>query len=198
MWTPPCGCSEINYYAKIIDKWRYEWKHDTASLLRHDSFSHCPTLTNSAFIYKPSQPFLHSSCPSSLYCPCPIFCHLLSLPLFFFNLCPFHDLSWPHLFSPNLSLSVPSFHLLFSFSPSLPVLSTPTYCGSCLTHQRRGGKRSMNSLWRINMQIIHTALKQICQQPTALRSLTSLSNHIGHIFSLLSLSCQWFDKGCLI
>lgn len=122
----------------------------------------------------------------------------LSLPLFFFYLCPFHDLSWPHLYSPNLSLSVPSFHLLSSFSPSLPVLSTPTYCGSCLTHQRRGGKRSMNSLWRINMQIIHTALKQICQQPTALRSLTSLSNHIGHIFSLLSLSCQWFDKGCLI
>lgn len=195
MWTPPCGCSEINYNAKIIDKWAYEWKYDPASLvkaLRHDSFSYCPTLTNSAFIYKP---FLHSSRPASLHCPCPIFCLLLSLPLFFY-LCPFHDSSWPHLYSPNLSLWVPSFHLLFS--PSLPVLSTPTYCGSCLTHHRRGGKRSMNSLWRINMQIIHTALKQICQQPTALRSLTSLSNHIGHIFSLLSLSCQWFDKGCLI
>lgn len=34
MWTPPCGCSEINDYAKIVDKWRYEWKRDTASLVK--------------------------------------------------------------------------------------------------------------------------------------------------------------------
>lgn len=121
MWTPPCGCSEINYAAKILDKWRYEGKRDTASLLRHDSFSYCSTLTNSAFIYKPSQPFLHSSRPLPfivlvLFFVISFLCPYSSSIFVLFMICPgltFILLTFPFQFRPFIS-SFP-FHLPSQF-----------------------------------------------------------------------------------
>lgn len=118
MWTPPCGCPEINDYAKIVDKWRYEWKHDTGSLVKAHPEHGRHLLSNSAFI---SKPFFPSSCPSSLHFPCPIF---LPSPFFASILLLSLSFSWfvlaspllPQPFSLSSCLSSPLF--LFTFPPS--------------------------------------------------------------------------------
>lgn len=165
-------------------------------LLHHDRFSHCPLpyFTIIVFIYKPSQAFLYPLCLSSVHCPLIFLCHLLSLPLFFFYLYPFNDLPWPRLYSPHLSLSFPSFSspLLFASPPS-QFFVFPLYRGSCRTHRGRGGKDE-HELPQKNQHANNSFGTQadLPQQPTALLSLTSLSNHL-HIFPsfVFLLSVLW-------
>lgn len=150
------------------------------------------TFHHFVFIYKPSRPFLYPFCLSVVHFPVLFLCHLLSLPLFFFYLCPFIDLFRPRLYSPHLSFHFPPF---ISSSPPPPPHSLYSHLPWLLSYPPKKGRKEQHELPLKNQH----ANNSFCTQadlPAADRSPLphiSLQSRLPYFPPLLSFSCQCFD-----